>query len=230
MKKQQGWIKLHRKMLESSFHKKPTYGWLWVTLLMMANHKETKFLWNNEEQIVECGQILTGRKALSEQTGIAESTIEDILKLLENQHQIRQQKTSKFRLITIVKWDEFQSSDNTSNNKPTTNQQQTDTYNNEKNVDNDNKGDTPSQISKKFFNDINSEYREKYFNILIEKGFNEQIVKSEMLKFIAYWTEPDKSGKKQRWEKQPTFEIGRRLITWFSKYNKFNNKKTITSI
>ena len=170
-------------------------------------------------------------KTLSEQTGIAESTIEDILKFLERQHQIQQQKTSKFRLITIVKWDEFQSSDNTSDNKATTKQQQTDTYNNDKNVKNEkNEGDTPSQVSENFLNDINSEHRKKYFNILIEKGFNEQVVKSEMLKFIAYWTEPDKSGKKQRWEKQPTFEIGRRLVTWFSKYNNFNNKKTITSI
>ena len=51
-----------------------------------------------------------------------------------------------------------------------------------------------------------------------------------MLKFISYWTELDKSGRKQRWEKQETFEVARRLVTWFSKANNFNNKKTITSI
>ena len=28
-----------------------------------------------------------------------------------------------------------------------------------------------------------------------------------MLKFISYWTELDKSGRKQRWEKQETFEV-----------------------
>ena len=151
--------------------------------------------------------------------------------MLEKQHQIRQQKTTKFRLITIQNWNKYQSSDNNSDNKATTKQQQPDTYNNDKNIKNEkNEGETPSQIAKDFFNNINSEHREKFFNILIEKGFNEQIVKSEMLKFISYWTELDKSGRKQRWEKQETFEVARRLVTWFSKANNFNNKKTITSI
>lgn len=212
-------------------HNKPAYGWLWVNLLLLAAHQEHRFIWNGKEEVVLEGQIYTGRKSLSEQTGIAESTIEDILKFLEKQHQIRQQKTSKFRLITIENWKKYQTSDISSDNKATTEQQQTDTYNNDKNVKNvNNEGTTPALVARDFFNDINSEYRIQYFNTLIEKGFNEQVVKSEMLKFISYWTEPDKSGKKQRWEKQETFEISRRLLTWFSKYNNFNKSKTITSI
>lgn len=133
MTNQQGWVKLHRQMLDSSFHNKPSYVSLWVTLLLMANHKTTKFMWNGEETEVKSGQIITGRKALSEQTGIAESTIEDILKVLKRQHQIQQQTTTKYRLITILNWDTYQSSDSTSNNKATTKQQQTDTYKNDKN-------------------------------------------------------------------------------------------------
>lgn len=74
------------------------------------------------------GQLITGRKKLSEGTGIPESTIEDILKLLENEQQIQQQKTTKYRLITIVNWKEYQESDN----KATTKQQQADTYKNDK--------------------------------------------------------------------------------------------------
>lgn len=54
------------------------------------------------------GQFLTGRKQLSVGTGIPETTVERILNLLESEQQIGQQKTTKYRLITIVNWKEYQ--------------------------------------------------------------------------------------------------------------------------
>lgn len=90
---------------------------------------------NGKIIIIKEGQLLTGRKQLSESTGIAESTVEDILKLLENEQQIQQQKTTKYRLVTILNWKEYQESDN----KATTKQQQADTN---KNVKNDNNVNT----------------------------------------------------------------------------------------
>lgn len=86
----------------------------------MANHKEEKTIWNGDVMIIHEGQILTGRKALTMKSGIPSSTVEDILKVLERQHQIRQQKTTKFRLITIIKWCDYQKSDSKSDNKATT--------------------------------------------------------------------------------------------------------------
>ena len=117
---QNGWIKLHRKLKEKGYYKKSVYIHLWVHLLLSANHEKKEFMWNGNIVMVKAGQLITGRKELSEQTGIPESTIEDILKLLERQHQIQQQKTTKFRLITIVKWGEYQKPDSKSNNKATT--------------------------------------------------------------------------------------------------------------
>ena len=78
--------------------------------------------------LVREGQIITGRKELSRATGIPETTIERILKMLENEHQIGQQKTNKYRVITILNWKEHQ--DRTQ--ERTTNGQQTDTYKNDK--------------------------------------------------------------------------------------------------
>lgn len=137
-----GWIKLHRKMLDNPISNKPKYAWVWITLLLKANHKENKIMWNGNILIIKEGQVLTGRKELSKQTGISESTLEDILKYLEKQQQIQQQKTTKFRIITIVKWEDYQNSDTKTNNKATTKQQQSDTNNNDNNV-NKKKEDTP---------------------------------------------------------------------------------------
>ena len=44
-----------------------------------------------------------------------------------------------------------------------------------------------------------------------------------------YWTEPDGSGKHQRWEKEKVFEINRRLTTWFSRVNQFTSTNTNTN-
>lgn len=117
---QNGWIKLHRKLKDKGYYRKSHYVHIWVHLLLGANHEQKEFMWNGQIVMVKTGQLITGRKELSEQTGIPESTVEDILKLLEREHQIQQHKTPKFRLITIVKWGEYQNSDSKSNNRATT--------------------------------------------------------------------------------------------------------------
>jgi len=131
-----GWVKLHRRLLENPIVLKPKYCHLWTVLLLKANHAGNSFIWNGKRQIIMPGQILTGREKLSESTGIKPSTIENILKYLESEQQIEQQKTSKFRIITIKNWEKYQSGkklDSKADNKVTTDEQQTDTNNKNKN-------------------------------------------------------------------------------------------------
>jgi uncharacterized protein YdaU (DUF1376 family) len=48
----------------------------------------------------------------------------------------------------------------------------------------------------------------------------------EMLKaFCRYWTEPNKSRTKMKWELEKTFEIGRRLVTWAGNDKTFNRQQ-----
>jgi len=87
-------------------------------------------------------QLLTGRKELSKLTVIAPSTIEKILKYLEKGQQIEQQKTNKFRIITILRWQYYQTEgqqkEHQNDNNMTTKEQQCDTYKNDKNEKNEN--------------------------------------------------------------------------------------------
>lgn len=46
----------------------------------------------------------------------------------------------------------------------------------------------------------------------------------EIKRFYAYWTERTKSGKKQRWETEKTFEVDRRLTYWLSRNNMSQTK------
>lgn len=84
---------------------------------------------------------------------------------------------------------------------------------------------TPKEISEKFFQDIN--LQEQTIKNLVDRGLQEEPVRKEILKFINYWTERNKSGTKQRWETEKTFEISRRLNTWFSNASKFDNRPNV---
>jgi DNA-binding transcriptional regulator YhcF (GntR family) len=131
-----GWIKLHRKLLDNPIHLKPTWFSVWVHLLLLANHEDKEFIWNGKKQTITTGQFLTGRKELAKKCGVSPSLIERVLNYLEIEQQIRQQKTTKYRVITILNWNVYQKIDSKSDNKRTTNGQQADTnkkYKNEKN-------------------------------------------------------------------------------------------------
>jgi len=130
----QGWIKLHRKLLENPIAQRSQYWHLWTFLLLKVSHKTTEFIWNGKKQTLKSGQLLTGRKQLSLDTGISGSTIERILSYLESEHQIEQQKTNKFRIIAVKNWEKYQNTqggEQQADNKRTTGGQQVDIYKNE---------------------------------------------------------------------------------------------------
>lgn len=47
----------------------------------------------------------------------------------------------------------------------------------------------------------------------------------ELFKFWNYWTEKDMRGK-ERWRKEKTFEVQRRLTTWLLNTKFTSNQKT----
>lgn len=99
------------------------------------------------------------------------------------------------------------------------------TAHNNNNIDsNNNRKRTPSQEMKLFLTD--EEEPKRIAMAISEKSrFSYEQVLSELKNFAGYWVELNKSGKKQRWELQKTFELKRRLVTWFRNKDKFNNKK-----
>lgn len=139
MQDHQGWVKVHRKILDNPLFKNPKLFTLWMYLLIRANHSQAKTMIGNEVIVLKRGQFLTGRKSLSEALDIPESTLERLLKVLESEHQIEQQKKTKYRLISITNYELYQGDGQQVDNKRTTSGQQVDTDKNDKNNDNDKK-------------------------------------------------------------------------------------------
>ena len=95
----EGWIKLHRKLYEKGFSGMPDYVAIWLYILVHAQHKDQEIVLNKQVVKINRGSLITGRKKLSSVTGVSESKTYRILKYLEIEQQIEQQKFNKFTVI-----------------------------------------------------------------------------------------------------------------------------------
>lgn len=133
----EGWVKLHRKLIENPIFLKPDLLQLFIYCLLKANHEPNKIIFNGKEIIIERGQFITGREVLAKDLNQNGRSTYDRLKVLENLQILNIKSNNRFTLVTIVNYTfyqiEEQKSNNKSNNKPTTSQQQANTNKNDKN-------------------------------------------------------------------------------------------------
>lgn len=138
----EGWIKLHRKMLDNPIiFKDKDYLAIWVYLLLNASHKEIPALFKGKRIMLQKGQLITGRKSISKQLDISESKTYRVLNAYKSEHQIEQQISNKNSLITIVNWDKYQITEQQIeqqvNSNRTASEQQVNTNKNIKNIKNE---------------------------------------------------------------------------------------------
>lgn len=134
-----GWVKLHRKINNTSFKRNPLVVALFMHILTNVNHEDTKIIWNKKEMNIKAGSFITGRKVLSFETGISEQSIRTCLDVLKSTSTITITAYSKFSVISINNWCEYQeTTSKLTNNQPATNQQLTTNKNvkNDKNIKN----------------------------------------------------------------------------------------------
>lgn len=85
-------------------------------------------------------------------------------------------------------------------------------------------GETPAKFARKFFTGEEDAQR-AISEWIKQQTKSEEVsaaIREEVRKFIVYWTEPNKSGTKVKWEMQETFEVKRRLHTWLSRASKWS--------
>ena len=121
-----GWIKLHRKTLDNPIVMKDTDHFaVWMWLLLNATHSDHDTIYEGQRLTLKAGQFITGRKIISKELKINESKIQRILKTFEIEQQIEQQTNPRCRLISILRWSDYQLDEQQSeqqlNNKRTLN-------------------------------------------------------------------------------------------------------------
>lgn len=87
---------------------------------------------------------------------------------------------------------------------------------------------TPTEIMNDFkISFIKKDDRYKTLVEAIAKRFQipEEKINYEIEKFLNYWTEKTPNGKKELWQTKKTFEVQRRLTTWFMNSQKYSDSK-----
>ena len=184
-----GWLKLHRKIMEKGYYKKSEYVHLWVHLILKANHQPAEWMYKNEIFKIKRGQMITSRKTLSEETGINESKVERILKTFETEQQIEQQNLFTSRLITIINYDDHQDSEQQTNSKRTASEQQVNTNKNNKKEKNDKNKEYNvhfhfDEIWNKYPNKIGKKGALRHFKSNIKSDDDYCLISSALNKYI----------------------------------------------
>ena len=135
-----GWIKLHRKLRENEIWEKEPFDKrsAWIDLLLRATHKEEKFLIGNTVIKVKSGEVFTSEKKLAKNWKWSRHKVRNFFILLEQIGQIGTPKrTSRYTLLTIVNWEQYQSDNSKKDTKKdikrTSKGHPRDTYKNVKN-------------------------------------------------------------------------------------------------
>lgn len=174
-----GWIKLHRKMLDNPVvWKDSDHLAVWIYLLLNATHKDMDVLFRSKRITLKPGQLITGRKSIASQLSISDSKVKRVLLAFESDQQIDRQRSNQNSLITILNWCEYQQTDQQNDQQVTSKRpasdQQVTTNKNIKNIKNNTLVDFFDQIWKLYpkkegKGQVSLTQKKKLYNIGLEE-------------------------------------------------------------
>jgi len=107
-----GWIKLHRDLLEKEdIMSKPSRLAVWIWLLLTANYKPSRIDWKSKPRDLPAGAVLFAVEEVSVTLHINSRVIRNELKYLESARVIEYntcRHVTKGSLVLIINWDTYQ--------------------------------------------------------------------------------------------------------------------------
>lgn len=205
-----GWIKIPRNVLEWEWWDKPEMVVLYLYMLSLANEDDT--LWHSKE--IKKGQLVVSLSSIErDNPKLTKKIIRTCLKRFQETGVIKIESTNKFSIITICNYEHYQCT----NNEPL------------KDIENcieQKENEQPSQEVKKEIKpkktkveiiEATNQRAQVFYNSLIPyvSTYGKEMVRE----FYNYWSEPNKSNSKLRYEQEKTWDLSRRLARW-SNHNK----------
>ena len=194
----EGFISLHRTLLDSMIFSSQTGLKIWIWLLLKASfkkrHVSLKIGKGETTVTIERGQLLFGRYKAEEELCIDGSAVYRWIKKLEENGMISIESNNQYSIITICKYDTYQTGNETNeqpmNNQRTTNEQPM----NSEQTANEQRMNTYNKVNKD--NKVNN-----------DNNINKETVEKQKLvfpyqseKFMLLWNELVKMPK---WRKKP---------------------------
>ena len=200
-----GWVKIHRKFQEWEWYGKSEMVHLFLHLLLSANVSDRQ--WHG--MIIKRGQVVTGRKKLSDETGISEQRIRTCFLRLIETGEIVTKSTNKYTIVTICNYDNYQDTQECSNQQKTTKEPTAEPP------------IKPKKTKEEIMADTEKRRKEFYKSLI---PYVQTYGKEMVREFYDYWSEGNKSGSKMRYEQEPTWDLARRLARWSNNEKSYKGK------
>lgn len=125
----QGWFRVYRDLFDKPIwlDSTPEQKTVLMTIISMANHQEKQWEWQGQPYKVKPGQFVTSLESITKRCGkgVSIQNVRTALKRFEKYGFLTNESTNKNRLITLVNWEFYQSSEEKLTSKTTGNQQAT---------------------------------------------------------------------------------------------------------
>ena len=195
------WIIVSKNITKHWLWQNAEYLKWWIDLLYLTNdEEERKVFANGNLYLLERGQMIASLGRLATRWNTNKSKVNRFLEKLENNGLLKQEVKQRVKHLTICNYDIYRV---VRNENETISKQQV-----EQPVVKKPKAD-PEAIQKR-----QAEKKENFYNALVP--FVSIYGKEMVREFFDYWTEPNKSKTKMRFELEKTWDLKRRLNTWDS--------------
>lgn len=105
-----GWIRLHRKILDWEWYACPYTKSLFIHLLLKASWRDAR--WQGIE--IPPGSLFCSIETLSAATGLSTRRVRTALERLKSTGEVTSQTTSRGTLLTLCKWEDYNGEENES--------------------------------------------------------------------------------------------------------------------
>ena len=145
----EGFIALHRKILDSPVSNNPNYLAVWVFILCKVNFKDKTKIEGGKNVLYKRGEYKGSIAKIAEHFSLSRSTIKQIVDYFESEKMLYTQRTRNYTIFQVVNYDDYQGSEH----KKPSRRQRTATTKNDNNEDNEDKNkqkvliEVPSFIS-----------------------------------------------------------------------------------
>ena len=198
-----GHIILHRDIMEWEWYQSPNVFRVYIHLLIKANFKDKKW----QGQLIKRGELITSIGHLSSELMITHQSIRTALSKLESSDYILLRTTNKFTLITLVNYDNLQTS-TTNSNKQNNTQLTSYKQSNNKQVTTTKERNKENKVNKEKIEVRRQKFKKQVFE---HSKYDLKILNG----FYDYWSELNNDMTKMRCEKDGFFNVQKRLEKWY---------------
>lgn len=211
-----GWIKLSREINNHWVFQNSDYFKWWIDILLEVNYAPAKVVIKGK--VYECGR---GEKLYSLDTWATrwktnKSKVRRYFDLLQKENMIELKNETQTTRLKVCKYEDYQETEKESETqtkrKRNTNETQTTPIKEEQEQQEEKYSKSSLETRSLDFKNSLVEFKQKYAIDLLKNFFN-------------YWTEPNKSKTKMRFELEKTWDLSRRLETWAKREKEFSKQQ-----